>query len=600
MIHVERYGRVGPRYSASRPYQGAGPTNAGNVTLDCISAQWSDGLDAPWQSITLRVNGTVSRPPFDIGDHIIVRRAPTIPACAWGIVVSCSSDRVQTEGARLDQGLWTVKAVGWFDYLDRVDIVSALEIQDSQSVGTVFGSAPEDITAPVREEPTNPFSALIRGINVPSPRDLVPGATPPSTPQPAPTPALGGVPGLFQAQLQIAFGAGLSLTQFLRLALRIAIPPGLQGTTESGSATLLRDSVRVVHDASTASEFCGPGAFDRAGVPARLCEPIIGQNPSAQPLHNGSTKLLSLIQGTWGADSGLTEMFPSLEDPGTGASPPSRDKSTINQQTDPTPANLVRGPAQTLGRNPVLMYRMRPWRVQPLADWIRQQRGLGRQDPGLPALTMAGLADVALAALEEYPTFSVVTWDLSRAAKVGPDDLISLSLGFEDSDAVTAVTSQFAGALTADAFNGQIGLPIFQSLAAVFGARLYTVAWPFLRGSDANNTEIKVTAQQQVAIMAAQAAQWLMAGERFARGSMTLRSRGDIRPGEPLILQFPRPESYFVCYVERVTNSVDLTDETRRETTTVTFSRGLWDEAERSWPYLVPNAPNIQFTPRPV
>jgi hypothetical protein len=213
---------------------------------------------------------------------------------------------------------------------------------------------------------------------------------------------------------------------------------------------------------------------------------------------------------------------------------------------------------------------------------------------------MGGLADIALAALEEYPTFSVVTWDLSRAAKVGPDDLVSLSFDHEDSNAVTCVTSQYAGSLTADAFNGQIGLPIFQSLAAVYGARLYTVAWPVLRGSNADGSEFKVTAQQQVAIMAAQAAQWLMAGERFASGTMTLRSRGDIRPGEPLILQFPRPESYFVCYVERVTNSVDLTDETRRETTTVTFSRGLWDEAERSWPYLPPNAPNINYTPRPV
>jgi hypothetical protein len=295
-------------------------------------------------------------------------------------------------------------------------------------------------------------------------------------------------------------------------------------------------------------------------------------------------------------------MFPSLEDPGAGASPPSSDKSTINQQTDPSPANLVRGPAQTLGRNPVLMYRMRPWRLQPLSSWIQQQSGFGnnRVNEGLPVLGLGGLANVAIDAIKEYPTFSVVTWDLSRAAKVNADDLISMSFSHEDSSLVTCVTSQLAGSLTADAFNGQIGLPIFQNLAAVYGARLYTVAWPFLRGSNADGSEFKVTSQQQVAIMAAQAAQWLMAGERFASGTMTLRSRGDIRPGEPLMLQLPRPESYFICYVERVTNSIDLTDSTRHETTTVTFSRGLWDEALRSWPYLAPDAPNFGFTPRPV
>lgn len=593
MIQVERYARVGVTSAVDRPYLGAGPVQAGIIiTLDCISVSWSEGIYAPWQAINLKMRGPVIRPPLGIGDHIVIRRSPSIPACMWAIVTDLSSDRVQAENGRKDQGIWNVKAVGWFDYLGNVDIVSALELLDSEAVGTVFGSLNREGPPTEQEQEPHPLVALIRSVNVPSPHDFTP------RPIPAPVePPLGGLVGIFEAQLGLVFGAGLSLAKFLSLALRIALPPGMLGTTDQ----MLRDAIRVVHNGDTAAQFCGPGLADREGAPARACEPIVGQNPNVQPLHNGSSKLLGLIQGTWGADSGLIEMFPSLEDPGGGAASPTDSKPPVNQPVGSTPDTLLPGPGQTLGRNPVLVYRMRPWRTEPLAAWIdRQGRGSGSQQFGaeLPSLTIGPLASVALSALQEYPTFGVITWDLSRAAYVTLDDLISISYGQTDSDTVTVVTSQWAGSLTPDAFNGQAGLPIFSQLAAVYGARLYTVAWPFIRGTDAAGDEYKASATQQVAIVAAQAYQWHALGERFISGTVNVRPRADIRIGEPMVIQFPEPMARFVCYVERVTETVEITEDKARHTMSVQFSRGLWNENERTLPPVQRTQPIGDFNER--
>lgn len=593
MIQVERYPRVGVTSAVDRPYLGAGPQQAGIITLDCISVSWSEGIYSPWQGINLKMRGPVIRPPMGIGDHIVIRRSPSIPACMWAIVTELSSERVQADNGRKDQGIWNVKAVGWFDYLGNVDIVSALELLDSEAVGTVFGSLNREGPPTQQEQELHPLSALIRSVNVPSPRDF--------TPRPIPVPVeppLGGLVGIFEAQLGLVFGAGLSLAKFLSLALRIALPPGMLGTTDQNTTTMLRDAIRVIHNGDTAAQFCGPGLADREGAPARACEPIVGQNPNVQPLHNGSSRLLGLIQGTWGADSGLIEMFPSLEDPGGGAASPTDSKPSVNQPAGSTPDTLLPGPGKTLGRNPVLVYRMRPWRTEPLAGWIQRQRQYGRSDPSLPALTMRGVESIAVSALSEYPTFSLITWDLSRAAYLTLDDLISISYGQTDADAVTVVTSQWAGSMTPDAFNGQVGLPIFNGLAVVYGARLYTVAWPFIRGTDADGNEYKASATQQVAIVASQAAMWHSAGERFISGTVSVRPRADIRIGEPMVIQFPEPMVRFVCYVERVTETVEITEDKTRHSMSVQFSRGLWNENERTPPYVPSAQPTGDFNER--
>lgn len=578
MIRIERYPREGAQYSVSRGAE-FGPPNA-DITRSVESVVWSDSVDPPWHSVALQMKGdSVMAPPFDIGDHVVIRMAPGLPACAWAIVVHLSTQLRKTETGDAAQGQWTVQAVGWFDYLGRVDMVSYLATVDEGSSpiigGTVFSTSDQPMLDPGVQVYDDAFRGIFDGF--PNLRGTTPLAGE-------------GIADLFQATLGVAFGAGRSLSRFMAIALRIGLPSAFGGT--------LRESVRVVHDGDTALQYCGAGKLDRQGIPARAAEPIVGQKPNPQSILNGSNRILGYIQGTWGIDPGIGELFPSLEDPGTGdrPDPASLDGANLEEKLSMAAQNLGEdallepdylttitdamptlnpGVAQVLQRNPVLLYRMRPWRVQPLADWIDRLRSV---DP-----RFAVLANLVVPMLRsgEYPTFNAITWNLGRAAIVDGNDLQSMSVAFSDDDAVTVVTATHLGSLTPSAYSPKIGLPVVDSLVELLGARVYTVAWPFARGADAGPVSESAT-NQQVAILAAQGAQWHIAADRFARGDMVLRFRGDIRQGEPIILSLPRGS--FVAYCDSVQHVVEVTDDKKRRSTTVSFSRGTWNESQRSYP----------------
>lgn len=572
MLRIERYARSGVTYSGQPPTEAAQ-----DITSQVASVTWSDAVEPPWQSITLRMMGSsVLAPPFNSNDHLVIRLGPL--AVAWAIIVEQSTSLSKTEDGKARQAEWSVQAIGWFDYLGRVDLVTYFAVTDVDAGvepvgGTVFAS---------RE---NPWSDLQAAFNAAAPANLRANA-----------PVRDDQFSLVEAVYSLVSGAGTSLAQFMRRAPRISVPEGLGGGT-------IRDATRTVHSGVTAAQLCGPGREDREGTPARAIEPIIGLNPSPQPLANGSSKLLGFIQGTWGVDGGLAEMFPSLEDPGNGEAAEVTQESTsediqrrLDSARDGTGAQLAAsgnvltaGPARVLGRNPVLIYRMRPWRVVPLATWIDRLQSRDSRFQTLAALVLPMLQ------APEYATFAVATWDLTRAAIVTNDDVISLDYAMRDEDAATVVTAEHMGSLTPNSFETKIGLPIVDSLVSQLGARVYTVQFPFMRGADAVGGPVMSSIVQMIAILAVQGAQWHIAADRFLRGSMTLRFRPDIRPGEPVLVNFeanrvtPFPDggqgAVFAAYCEAVSSTAEIGQGNGIErTTTVQFSRGTWVEAIRDYP----------------
>lgn len=577
------------------PYDGPG---AVDITRYCMSIDWLDSTTSPYHTVGLTVEGGLRDRPVNYGDQIVIRPGPGLPAVAFGWPVDISQDVSMTPNGTAHSGLWQVSCIGWFDFLARADLVLAAGLKDRSSLGTVFGSGEdpyEGLTYLQQQlQRIAQESAAVRNL-----RGTEVG----------PVESFADV---FTAYLSVVNGVGPALDTFIRRIARINLAPGLCGTSHSidgaGNPTQtpvtdLRGSVRVAYDDATVAELCGSGILDRAGRPARTCEPIMGVNPSFQPLFNGSSKIGGVIQGTWGADALLVEMFPSLEDPGPGGNTPTRTlspserlelaKQTVpNLVTGEAPAfepgtpflpeyettvsnGLVPGAAQVLGRNPVLLYRIRPWRTTPLLDWMARLEDI---DPGFGRLRK-GVEQGVLAT----SSYQRVTWNLARGPVVD-GEFTAIRLQSSDSDNETVFVPQWNGGESQLSYWEKSGFPFMDVQAARLGARVHAVSWPFFRGSEGLPANIKASVESQIQTIVAQAAQFGVGMGRFARGVVSMPLRLDIRHGEPLTIRFSRGE--LTCYVDAVRHAVQLTPEgaTKSKTTTVTFSRGLWDEAIRDFP----------------
>lgn len=571
-----------------------------DIAADVSDVKWSDGTTPPWQSVQLSVRGPSFVRPVNIGDHIVVRLAENTPAVAWAIVVDVRTNvNIRPDGA-LSKNTWTVSAVGWFDYLARVDMVVLNSLRERDVDGTVFGSA----DSPYGSIKSELYSAIEAIGNDPALRAL----TAPTTERPLPQ---DGVAGVFEAIQSVATlnNVGKALDIFLRTVCRIYLPRTLngaatptvvQGVQVSETRTnlgQLRESIRVIYDPPSAAAFSGPGKSDRAGQQGRTAEPVVGTRPMFQNVANGSSKIGGIIQGTWGADQLLVEMFPSLEDPGAGADMNAAAKAFVNRvvgeaasrsgisasfipQPVTAPAaqatsGLLPGVAQALGRNPVLIYRIRPWRTRPLLDWVQS---LVDYDP-----QFAGLAKSIAEAIGEVPTVQQVTWDISRAVHLETSDIYGLDISASDEDIATLFTAQWAGGDTPEMINPFSGLPIFDVATLTFGGRLYTVSWPFAFGNDGLSPATKTSVTQQVQIVAAQAAMFGLQNQRFYSGTVSARYSPAVRHGEPVSFAFPGQT--LIGYCERVQHSVSISEQgvaTKR--TSVSFSRGCWSEINRTFP----------------
>lgn len=555
------------------------------TVLDCTSIVQRDSVTAPYQSLSLTVkSGT---PPVQIADWIVLRVSESLPACALGYVVGVDNAQSVSMSGQVNAQTWSVSCVGWFDLLARADFQVAYGLGD-EGISTIFSPSELQAIAQAVGSPKdgNALAMVQRAFN-----DL---------------------PTLLSA-LQGFRGPGVGLQMLLTLGARIALPDSLGGRS-------IGQSVAVAYNDDTLSALAGPGLYERKGTAAPIMDPVPGRFlPNMSPLR-ASTKMLSTIQGMFGGDSNLIEMFPSLEDPGAPQSPiraaasatdlgdvaPSTagldfrrsagDASGVLTQTpasgltsqgSPEPSDAARqllpGLGEAIGRNPVVLYRLRPWRTQPLADWTRGAEAADRR----LARVRRRVSDY----IQETHLWSRVTWDASRAVRLtAKDDAIRLRQAKADDDVPNVFSTEWPGTGSPAAFMREAGLPLVFTGAERMGARLYTASWPFIRdegkrlqedsATDAGTYQPGSIANEAVTV-AAQAAQFMgFRGLDMYRGAVDCRFRPDVRPGQIVTLSWPDGRQ-LTCYAESVDHTHAFQGNTPTSRTSIMFSRGLWDESRR-------------------
>lgn len=592
-----------------------------DVTGHVSRVEWRNSTQPPWHTITVDVTGYMLAPPATVGTHVVIRlaaapRGPVAeqgvfgpPALAWGIVTGLATSRSMS-GPDLSEGVWTITALGWFDYLGKVDVICTQNVtafglsadgrEIRNTAGTLFGQV----------DPWTQFAQQMRQITGTA------GSTDPSVPRDLPT----GAEDLFQIITNgPLYAAGPSLTAFVKLMARIQLPEGLgSGTIGSG--------VSGIYDAATAAQFSGEGALERRGYPGRGAEPVIGGRNTPQSLYTGSNKGTALIFGTWGADPGIVEMFPSLEYAGRYSAPRDATVQTLERLEDSarratgasapstvspfTPRPIEEGEAffdpsfvttivarnlastlgRSLGKNPCLIYRVRPWRTTPLSRYV--DTVVRRSSPGFPA------DEVIESIQSEFGSFELPSWDVARAPVLGRDDGVSLTTSLSDDDVCNLFTVVWPGQGSAMSFNETLGLPLANITSLNYrGARLYSLQWPFIRGlvgeppvgaGPANEGAASIqailtapTLERASQVMACQLAQFMGDAERFQSGTIMSRLRLDVTHGEPFTLTLGGWT--FSAYCEAVSHSIAVSKDGKQSgMTSITFSRGAYDDSVRS------------------
>jgi len=575
------------------------------------SVSWTDALSGPpHQTCSVTMFWTSYAPPVWAGDWLVVRLKEGGPAVHWGMVTGA----VSTDPTPGRAGRWTFQSVGWFDVLAKADLIVSTFIQASDEVGTLFTALSGSVLA---------SSASAKGL-----ASIIDAITQ-------------GPDGGVQFRNEIGFlndlvstsfdSAARALALFLRRTPRLALPDSLGGG-------VLGDSIRVVYDDATAAAYAGEGTAERAGQAGRRAELIPGSKlvGDLQALTGGSSKVSSFAQGTWGVDPILGEMFPALEDFGALADEDLGDPAlqrlqkaaakTAAEGLFGTASGLARGRAEAaalaprdaepfeargararagtpipgaasrLGRNPVLLYRMRPWRVTPIEQWADRLTAVD-----IRFVTVRNAVRRAIANPGLVTRFATATWRPERAAVLRASDVVSAPMSYSDDSLGTIFTAPWPGTDSAPVWFRNLGLPLIDGAATGgFGARQYTFNWPFFRSfagaPTTDGTATKTTLADETVLIVAQGTQFAINANRFLSGSFECaRLRPDIRIGEPVRYEASDPGHTLFGYVESTTSTVELDGEGRgtvlRERTTVSFSRGLWREEARDFP---PPPPSFQ------
>ncbi len=415
---------------------------------------------------------------------------------------------------------------------------------------------------------------------------------------------------------------GEALRELWRELAVVTLPETLGGGDGTGNGLLLGRHAEVVHDPNTRKAF----------APDRVVERVPGWTLNGlSQLTPGGNSVTGMLFASFMGDPGMMEMFPSLEAPGVPEEAPGdlrgylsaealgrvdtstftkaglrlykalglqdrnvleeamvkRDLDRARALRRSPPVRLASGLAKVLGRNPVLLYRMRPWRVSPLKDYVRGQ-GAGFHVGDTSTVRGAAQLDI------DEDLFTEVTWDASTAPVIPRDKVMAVTWTADDAAAVTMVTDDLPmQAQSVLRFMEELQLPIVQKTAPGRatgpmdwrGARLYQPNWPFFPPYDGKNQPLA----RFIRTIAAQAAQWHMGRERFESGTLTLKyspaglQGRPLRHGEPIRVQMPAgvPGGELTAYVESVTHTFTANGPTITATTTVQFSRGLFDERAR-------------------
>lgn len=443
-----------------------------------------------------------------------------------------------------------------------------------------------------------------------------------------------------EAGKQVHRPIGFALQEFLKVIVRVLVPASL-------SREYLAAQLRTVYDET------GVAAY----APDRAAEPVPGYTISGlTALQPQGTNVLGLLMQTFMPDMNMVECFSSLEGPGVlessndpvdrrlrdgpGASeiwvpeydinsppplaPTGLQESSVSEMVrlrEEEEANrtdeerygrkLAAGLGENLGRNPVLVYRMKPWRASTLGQFIEQAPASASQVILLKE--KKGLTEEIVVA--EDPTFGKkrqvkldpahfnldmfvgTTWRYDEAPEVDSSAVIDVSFGVDDMDHANTVTIGLP--TQADSpirFMQRLGLPFYSDQAILArGVRLFQPQWPFFppidprdkaKGEPSSSSDM-LRDMRTIALLGAQ---FMTGADRFETGSVFLDYSPQVRHGEPIKLSLPRntpgQSKHLVAYVERWEHRWQVSDTSVKARTLVEFSRGLFDEEVRSEPFI--------------
>lgn len=586
-----------------------------DITPWTRSVSWTDAQSGPpHQTCQLSVMWAVHLPPADVGDWLVVRLSDNTPAVFWGMVISAATSI--TPGR---EGRWSMSAIGWFDVLGKADLIISEDIYPRDEIGTLFSVLTGAALATSEDGAAALTEAAQSAFGVPASSDFA-----------------------FETEKQAWLSASRALDYFIRHAARLALPNSLGGG-------FLSEVVRVVYDQDSANAYAGDGTAERKGQAGRQVEAIPGAVEVHLQPNMSSTKVASYAQGTWGIDPMIGEMFPSLEDFGKltqdeydlsraeraglsldalrrgerledaasgsggvlpgGTGPNFQRTSAARRAAEKRVAEIAKanpgdlpfiddgvsharssrpvpGVAERIGRNPVLIYRMRPWRVTPLQTWADRLTAYdGRFQPITTAIRRVS-ESVA-------QRFQDVTWSPIRAAKLTSSDVESVDVSVDESGLATIFTASEPGTDGPPVWFTNLGLPMIDKLAQAIGARQYTFTWPFFRsfsdlGPDPTGAPNAATLSDEVVMIVAQGMQFAMRVNRFLSGTISCKSfRPDVRIGEPVTYTTGTGPA-LTGYVESTTNTVEIagdgSGQIARATTRLTVTRAMWDESYRDYP----------------
>lgn len=267
------------------------------------------------------------RSTFLPGDFVVLRTRPSaalVPdgrAWSWGRVSATRTNVSRNPSGSLTHAPYTVLMQGWYDMLSRTKL-HVFEQRGLPSVGTAF-----NITD---------WMAI--------------GAT-----------------------LNSSFGddAGVILQYMIKQVVRIRLPESLGGGW-------LSDEIPVVHNEDTARQYAREFMGIESVSFGRLMPSMVQRFGEQR-----STDVGSLINGMFVPEPMLIEVFPYLSmggetqqtTPGTSASgtgtttaqpPPNSSQTPPPQVAQPASAAPLTKLGQILGRQPVIVYRIKPFRLNPL------------------------------------------------------------------------------------------------------------------------------------------------------------------------------------------------------------------------------------------
>lgn len=570
------------------------PSAITNITRFVKGFEVNLALRAPWETLSLdlvvpfSLQFSAKSPVPVLGDWLVVEDEAIGQAIFWGYVAkSGGSLKAMPQGHTVTGGV-RVTVIGWLDFLGRHQIRRAPGTTRSQGGllapsewdelfnALVEGTTASSVLTPEGETERRDIGAGLQEVVRVLGSVQLPGS-------------IGGV-GTVTKEVadrrgvdSVASG-GPTDAQLIRLGLSRSVTRPLQ----------LGDQIKVVHDGATSSQY----------APEFVADPVPGwaiRGIRAFGMRKATAQ--QLITATFGGDPNMVELFPTLASPGAiadsedgldggyraGPDPfaASDEEGTnvfgpVDRSTGPTPEPKVETPkefapklanktSEVLQANPVLVYRVSPWRDESLADFVARNDTISNRRSKLdPAI------------------FPGVTWRRGAVRVIPSDEVSFLNYEFTDANHVNCVTVGLPTQADSDIkWMQRSGLPLIAPTHPEYGGiverrglRVFEPDWPFFPPFEEDSSLM-----QSIFTVATQASQFMGAASRFAAGVVRSAYRSRLRPGMFVDVGLPSLQSPITlrAYVHTVKHKGTVGERGHVSIRTETmYSRGLFNEGRRT------------------